>query len=40
MKFVPQQEKYGPTFFDWTQDQDDLPPQIHKLKGNTTTGCC
>ena len=33
MKFVPQKEKYGPTSFEGTQAQDDLPPQDHKLKG-------
>ena len=33
MKFVPQQEKYDPTSFQWTQAQDDLPPQDHKNKG-------
>ena len=33
MKFVPQQEKYDPTYFKGTQAQDDLPPQDHKLNG-------
>ena len=32
-KFVPQQEKYDPTYFEGTQAQDDLSPQDHKLKG-------
>src|SRR4051812_1465679 len=32
-KFVPQQEKYGPTSFKGTQTQDDLPPQDYKQKG-------
>ncbi|SPT17644.1 unnamed protein product [Triticum aestivum] len=33
MKFVPQQEKYDPTYFNGTQAQDDLPSQDHKQKG-------